>query len=165
MTGDGGRADALEVPADALVILVGPSGCGKSTFARRRFADDEIVSSDACRRLVSGDAGDQSASPWAFPVFHAILRGRLAMGRRAVADATNLAPGVRARLRGMAERWNRPVVAIAFDVPLETCVARQAERARQVRREVVARHHDAFLRALADLPHEGYARLYVVRPT
>ena len=83
------EGDELEIPPDALVVLVGPSGCGKSTFARRWFRETEVVSSDECRRLVSDDAADQSVSREAFAVFYAILRGRLAAGRVAVADATS----------------------------------------------------------------------------
>jgi predicted kinase len=55
-------------------------------------------------------------------------------------------------------------VAIAFDVPLETCLARQGRRERQVPLDVVQRSHEALRQALADLPHEGYDRIYVVQP-
>jgi protein phosphatase len=163
----GGEPRAVErmhVPPDALVVLVGPSGCGKSTFAREHFTETQVVSSDECRRLVSDDAGNQAATREAFAVFYTLLRGRLTHGRLTVADATNLDPRSREKLRQAAESRRRPRVAIAFDVPLETCVARQALRERQVRAEVVERGHLAFQQALRELPHEGYAHVYVVRP-
>jgi protein phosphatase len=153
-----------EIPANALVILVGPSGCGKSTFARRRFRDTEVVSSDECRRLVSDDEANQAATAQAFEVFHAIVRGRLSLGRLAVADATNLGPGARARLRAEAARWGTPAVVLVLDVPLETCLAQNEERARRVPPEVIELHYDRFEEARSALPAEGYDAVHVVGP-
>ena len=158
------QADAMEVPPGALVVLVGPSGCGKSTFARRRFKPTEIVSSDECRRLVADDPGSQEASRDAFAVFYALLRGRLNLGRLAVADATSLTPWSRQKLRQIALARGRPLVAVAFDVPLELCLARQHQRERQVPPDAVERAYSLFKQALLDLPHEGYDRIYLVRP-
>lgn len=154
----------VEIPANALVILVGPSGCGKSTFARRRFRDTEVVSSDECRRLVSDDEAEQAATAQAFEVFHAIVRGRLSLGRLAVADATNLSPGARARLRGEAARWGAPAVVLVLDVPLATCLAQNLERARRVPPEVIELHHAQFTEARGVLAAEGYDVVHVVGP-
>lgn len=161
------RADAgdeMEIPPDALVVLVGPSGCGKSTFARRWFGETEVVSSDECRRLVSDDAANQAVSREAFSVFYAILRARLTVGRVAVADATSLTPWSREKLRQIAGARGRPVVAVAFDAPLQLCLARQHQRERRVPPEVVESSYELFRQALLDLPREGYVRLYVVEP-
>ncbi len=159
-----GDAEGMEIPPGALVVLVGPQGCGKSTFARRWFGETEIVSSDECRRLVSDDAANQAVSREAFAVFYTLLRARLTHGRTTVADATNLTPWSRQKLRQIAVARDRPMIAIAFDAPLETCLARQAHRDRQVPLDVVQRSHEAFQQALADLPGEGYDRIYVVHP-
>ena len=43
----------IKIPKLSLVVLVGPSGSGKSTFARRYFRLTEILSSDACRGMVT----------------------------------------------------------------------------------------------------------------
>jgi predicted kinase len=156
--------DAMEIPPGALVVLVGTQGCGKSTFARRWFGETQIVSSDECRRLVADDAANQEVSREAFTVFYTLLRARLTHGRTTVADATSLTPWARQKLRQIAVARGRPMLAIAFDVPLETCMARLVRRERQVPLEVVQRSHEAFRQALADLPHEGYDRIYVVHP-
>jgi protein phosphatase len=156
--------EEMQIPPDALVVLVGTSGCGKSTFAREHFAETQIVSSDECRRLVSDDAGNQAATREAFAVFYTLLRGRLTHGRLTVADATNLSPLSREKLRQAADSRRRPRIAIALDVPLEVCLARQTQRERQVRAAVVQRGHAELPQALRDLPHEGFAHVYVVRP-
>lgn len=156
--------EAMDIPPDALVVLVGASGCGKSTFARRHFTDTQVVSSDECRRRVSDDAASQAATREAFAVFYTLVRGRLTHGRLTVADATNLSPRSREKLRQAADSRRRPRVAIALDVPLDLCLARQTMRTRQVRRDVVERGHAEFQQALRDLPHEGFAHVYVVRP-
>ncbi len=159
-----GQGDRMQVPPGALVVLVGPSGCGKSTFARRWFGATEVVSSDECRRLVADDAASQEASRDAFAVFYALLRGRMNLGRTAVADATSLTPWSRQKLRQIAVSRGRPVVAVAFDAPLELCLARQRRRERQVPADVVERAFALFRQALVDLPREGYDRIYLVRP-
>lgn len=155
---------SVEVPANALIILVGPAGCGKSTFARSRFRETEIVSSDRCRALVSDDEADQSVTPQAYAVFHTVIRARLSLGRLTVADATNLSPRSRESLRRDAERYAAPVVALVLDVPLEVCLEQARGRARQVREEVIRSHYEQFLEAVRAIPEEGYHAVHRVTP-
>jgi protein phosphatase len=56
----------VSVPKLSLVVLVGPTGSGKSTFARRHFQPTEILSSDACRGMVSDNENDQTVTNEAF---------------------------------------------------------------------------------------------------
>ncbi|HTN92215.1 MAG TPA: AAA family ATPase, partial [Sorangium sp.] len=92
----------LVVPDLSLVVLVGASGSGKSTFARAHFKPTEILSSDHYRGVVSDDENDQAASADAFEVLRFIAGKRLAAGRLAVVDATNVQADAR-----------RPLVALA----------------------------------------------------
>src|SRR5579872_4730642 len=94
----------IKIPRLSLVVLIGPSGSGKSTFARRHFRSTEVLSSDACRGLVSDDENAQSATHDAFDVLHYIAAKRLARGLLTVVDATNVQ--VEAR---------KPLVALARD--------------------------------------------------
>lgn len=153
-----------EVPADALVVLVGPSGCGKSSWARQHFLDTQIVSSDECRRLVSDDEANQEATAWAFEVFYALIRGRLSLGRLTVADATNLHPRSRERLRILAAEYARPVVAVVFDIPLEVCYEQARGRSRLVAPEVIERQYALFERVKPELANEGYAAIHRLGP-
>lgn len=79
------------IPNLSLVVLIGPSGSGKTTFARKRFRPTEVLSSDACRGMVSDDEHNQSVTNEAFALLHSIAGQRLALGRLTVIDATNVA--------------------------------------------------------------------------
>ena len=155
---------SVQIPANALVVLMGPAGCGKSTFARERFRDTEIVSSDECRRRVSDDEADQTATPQAFAVFYALIDGRLSLGRLTVADATNLDPRSRTTLREYAAHHRAPVVALVIDASLEQCLEQARARARVVRPEVIEMHYRMFEEAREALPAEGYHAIYTVGP-
>ncbi len=152
------------LPTDALLLLVGPAGSGKSTWAATRFRADVIISSDAFRQQVAGDAADQSATADAFKVLHQVARARLRRGLLTVIDTTNLTEGARRSLLRLGHKAGRPVVAIAFDVSLERCLAQNAARPdRRVPEEVVRRHHREMGTALARLPSEGYAAVHRIR--
>ena len=56
----------LTIPDLSLVVMIGPSGCSSHTFAAKHFKATEVLSSDACRGLVSDDPNDQSATKDAF---------------------------------------------------------------------------------------------------
>src|SRR3712207_6285095 len=88
----------ITIPKLSLVVLIGPSGSGKSTFARRHFLPTEVLSSDACRGMVSDDEGNQAVTNEAFEVLHFIAARRLALGRLTVIDATNVQPEAHAGL-------------------------------------------------------------------
>ncbi len=145
------------VPELALVLLIGVSGSGKSTFARRQFAETEVVSSDHCRALVSDDEHDQSATRAAFAVLHTIVERRLELGRFTVVDATNVQEWARRPLLAMARRFHVPAHAIVFDIPLETCVARNQRRQADAVPEAVLAEQGRHLReSLPRLRREGF---------
>jgi predicted kinase len=147
----------IEIPDPGLVVLAGPAGCGKSTFARRHFEAGDVVSSDAARELVAGDAADQSATPDAFALLAHILDKRCRRRRLTVIDATSTTRRERARLLGVAHRHQLPAVVIAFDLPLELCQQRARDRRdRPVPADVVARQHEAFRRHLEGLADEPF---------
>src|SRR3954449_1421014 len=111
----------IKVPNLSLVVLVGPSGSGKSTFARRHFKPTEILSSDACRAMVSDDENDQAVTKDAFEVLRFIAGKRLALGRLTVVDATNVQPEARRPLVELAKQYHCLPVAIVLDLPERVC--------------------------------------------
>src|SRR6202008_1792351 len=94
----------ITIPKLSLVVLIGPSGSGKSTFARKHFLPTEVLSSDACRGMVSDDENDQTATTDAFEVLHFVAGKRLALGRLTVIDATNVQPEARKPLVHLARQ-------------------------------------------------------------
>jgi predicted kinase len=150
--------EKLDLPRDALVVLVGISGSGKSSWAARHFGASEIVSSDAFREMVSGDAADQSASADAFRLLHFATRARLRRGLRTVIDATNLTLRARRQLLTTARHAGRPAVAVVFAVPLERCLAQNARRAERRVPESVLRDQQRQLEAARQaLAEEGFS--------
>jgi len=155
---------ALAVPELSLVCLVGASGSGKSTFARQHFGRFEVLSSDFCRGLVSGDEDDQSATAAAFDVLHHIAGKRLDGGHLTVVDATNVQPEARRQLVALARAHDVLPVAIVLDLPERVCLDRNAVRTdRDLSPAVVQRHRDQLRRSLRHLSKEGFRTVHVLR--
>ena len=153
----------LRIPADAMVVLIGPSGSGKSTFAARHFAPTEILSSDALRAMVADDASDQTATDAAFELLHTALAMRLARRRLAVVDATSVEGWARERLLAVARRFSRRAAAIVFNLPLATCLERNAARTdRRLPPAAIRRQHARMRDSLARLAGEGFDPVLVL---
>lgn len=160
-----GAQTPIELPEPCLVALVGPAGSGKTTFAARYFRLDEVVSSDALRAALTGDAADQSANGMVFAALHGEVAARLAAGRTVVVDATNVEAHARRALVRIAARAGRPAIAIVLDVGLAEALVRNARRpGRAVPADVVERHERTLDRALARhaLDWEGFAAVHVL---
>jgi len=145
----------LSFPPVCLIVLVGASGSGKSTWAKKHFLASQIVSSDQCREMVVDDAASQSANEDAFALFHQWIALRLKNRRLTVADSTALKPSARDRLIELAHTARVPVQIVAFDVPLDEAIRRDAQRTeRSVGERVVTRHRAALEQALRELPKD-----------
>jgi protein phosphatase len=151
----------LDLPADALVVLIGSAGTGKSTWAARHFEPYQVVSSDACRALVADDPADQGASHDAFRLFHQIVRDRLKRGLLTVADSTALTPAARRDLLSCAAEYGRPAVAVLFDLPAEVAREWNARRARRVPDWALQSHEKLMRQARLDVQREGFAHVYL----
>src|SRR3990172_5403048 len=165
----------LAIPDPCVVLLVGAAGAGKSTFAKRHFPHEAILSSDAMREAIAGDAGDQRVNRPAFAALHRALDRPLppppppAPPPRAPrpAPAPPPAPPAGGREpRPPAPRHGTPIVAVVFDLPEAIVRARNAGRmGRSVPDEVVTRHLATLARArtLGTLEAEGYAMIVRLR--
>ena len=154
----------ITIPNLCLVVLIGPSGSGKSTFARKHFLPTEVLSSDACRAMVSDDENNQAVTNDAFEVLHFIAAKRLALGRLTVIDATNVQPEAR-----------KPLVELARQVPLpagrhraEPARDGSARSATALRDErdfgphVVRQQQSQLRRSLRGLGREGFRHVFVL---
>ena len=157
----GTRQMKLTIPELSLVVLIGASGSGKSTFARRHFAQTEILSSDHFRGVVSDDETDQSATKDAFEVLHYILEKRLKAGRLTVIDATNVQREARRSLLKLAKKYHFFSAAIALNLPAACCHERNQQRPdRQFGPHVVNNQTRALKRSLKGLKSEGFRYIY-----
>jgi len=151
----------ITLPALSLVVLVGASGSGKSSFAQKHFKPTEIVSSDACRGMVSDDENDQSATKPAFELLHAIVEHRLRLGRLTVVDATSVRREDRQPLIQLARAFHVLPVAIVLDVPARVCQERNRGRPdRQFGAHVINRQIRELKRGLGGLKREGFNHVY-----
>jgi protein phosphatase len=152
---------SLEFQVPSIIVLIGVSGAGKSSFARSLFLPTEILSSDACRALISDEENDQSVTAQAFSLLLAIARLRLVRGRLCVVDATNLNPRDRSKYLVLGRETGCPVSALVLDPGLHVCLERTAGRMdRDVSQEAVRRQYDEFVANLPSLGSEGYSRVW-----
>ncbi|MFC0432456.1 ATP-binding protein [Kutzneria buriramensis] len=113
-----------------LVVLVGPPASGKTSFvraliARGRLDAAAVVSSDEIRvELVDADDGR------IFAERDRRIVARLAAGRTAVAESTNVTPEARARLIAIARRFHVPVTILRFAPDLDTLLDQHEGRGR-----------------------------------
>jgi protein phosphatase len=153
----------ISIPKLSLVVLIGPSGSGKSTFARKHFLPTEILSSDACRAIVSDEENNQTVTNDAFEVLHFIAAKRLALGRLTVIDATNVQPEARKPLVALARQYHCLPVAMVLNLPAKICHERNRNRdERSFGPHVVRQQHSQLRRSLRGLAKEGFRHIFVL---
>lgn len=153
----------LNFPELSLILLIGPSGSGKSTFARKHFLPTEIVSSDACRGMVSDDENDQTVSAEAFALLDHIIETRLKLGKLTVVDATNVDPALRKNLIQIARKHHCLPAAIVFKIPAGVCHSHnQTRKDRNFGPHVVRRQLSIMKRGLKGLKREGFRKIHTL---
>src|SRR4051794_14720137 len=153
----------IKIPELSLVVLIGPSGSGKSTFARGHFKPTEVLSSDACRAMVSDDENDQAVTKDAFDVLRFVAAKRLALGKLTVVDATNVQPEARKPFVELARQYHCLPVAIVLDMPERVCQGRNRDRPdRDFGPHVVRNQMSQLRRSLRGLRKEGFRHVFVL---
>src|SRR5580704_6289590 len=153
----------ISIPILSLVVLIGPSGSGKSTFARKHFLPTEVLSSDACRGMVSDDENNQAVTNEAFALLHYIAAQRLALGRLTVIDATNVQPESRKPLVEPARQYHCLPVAVILNLPERLCQDRNRSRdERNFGPHVVRQQLSQLRRSLRGLGREGFRHIFVL---
>ena len=137
----------MEIPKidnPTLYILIGVPGSGKSTHAEELFQKSErgicLVSSDQIRKSLYGNESCQDNPKKVFTLAHKIVIDQLEHGFDVIFDATNIYAKDRMDLiRKVCFEVKKEVrfVAIYFDTPIETCIARQNLRERKVPTKVI----------------------------
>ncbi|MFB9687558.1 AAA family ATPase [Amycolatopsis plumensis] len=178
------RTWLIRVPR-GLVVLVGAPASGKTSFVRALIArgqvdEGAVISSDRIRAGLFGTAPvSDAADARVFEERDRRIVARLAAGRCAIAESTNVTPEARARLMAIARRFDAPVTALRFDPDVAGLLRQNAERGRpdttsadvhayaavmarhataeQLRSEGVAAVHDVPGRAQGTTPAEAAA--------
>lgn len=151
----------IDIPDFALIVLIGATGSGKSTFASRWFKPTEIISSDACRAMITDDETDQSISADAFALVGAIAEKRLKNRKLTVIDATNVRAADRKQWVELARRWHALPVAIVIDPGLDVCIERNKTRSnRDFGPAVPQRMIQEIRKGLGKLHQEGFRQTW-----
>jgi protein phosphatase len=137
-------------------VLCGPAACGKSTFAERHFRATQIISSDWARARVADDDRDQRYNAQAFALVYFLVEQRLTVNRLCVVDSTALTASARKELLDLAKKSQVPATLILFNVPLATCIERDAKRERSVGPSVIERQYQAFEQSKETIHQEGF---------
>lgn len=150
----------IQIPELSLVMLAGASGSGKSSFARKWFGPTEVVSSDACRAMVSNDENSMDASADAFDMLYFIVAKRLKRGLLTVVDATNIRPEDRKRLVQLAREYYVMPVALVLNMPVQVCMERNRQRTdRNLPPHVIMNHCSQLKRGLSRIRLEGFKKV------
>ncbi len=143
-----------------LVMLVGIPGSGKSTMSNEYIEKGYAVhSSDLIRRELYGDEETQGKASAVFEMIAQRARKDLSAGRPCVIDATNLSRRRRrSMLISLSKHAEKKTCAVVLASP-ETCMERNACRARTVPHEQIYHMLCAF-----ETPYyyEGWDRIDVV---
>ncbi len=159
MNSEAKEAKRIRLIRPSMVVLCGPAACGKSTFAARHFRPTQIVSSDQARALVCDDERDQRFQTQAFALLHCLIEQRLSINRLCVVDSTALTQQARKSLLELARRFRVPSVVLLLDVPLATCLERDAKREWTVGAPTIERQHQLFEQAKATIGQEGFDQI------
>ena len=150
------EAKRIRLIRPSVVVLCGPAACGKSTFAERHFRPTQIISSDKARALVCDDEQDQRFQAQTFALLNCLIEQRLSINRLCVVDSTALAPQARKSLLELARRYRVPSAVLLLDVPLATCLERDAKRERTVGAPAIERQYQMFEQAKSGIGQEGF---------
>lgn len=125
----------------ALIILVGPPASGKSTWGKKFAQENNLtyVSTDAIRAELGRGEGDQNVSAAAFATARSRVSAALGAGKSAMIDATSVTKKARKDWINLGRGHGAFIIAVAFEVPREELLRRDAQRERHVGPEIVDR--------------------------
>ena len=129
-----------ELYRPTFTMLVGIPGCGKSTYAKNRLQcynnEVKLFSSDEIRKELWGDESCQQEPFKVFNLMHERALTALKNGYDVIYDATNLTRKSRKGIMSLLPAYVKTECVIVW-APIEECIKRDSERARQVGEETI----------------------------
>ncbi len=135
-----------------LMILCGPPASGKSTWGKKFANKNNItyVSTDSIRAEIGSGENDQSISAAAFDIARNRVRTALSNGKSAMIDATNVSKKARRNWINMGREHGAYIIAVAFEVPRNELLRRDAKRERHVGSNIIDRFLNKYERPTED---------------
>lgn len=111
-------------------ILVGFPASGKSTYAKNLCG--QILSSDEIRKELYGNEEEQGNPKEVFDTLYQRMETLLGLDADVIIDATNINRWERSKAIQIANRFSCNIICMCFDVTVEECKKRNANRERKV---------------------------------
>ena len=135
-------AHLAQMENPSVVMMVGVPGSGKSYIAEQlsELLAIDVLSSDECRKELTGDANDQSMSREAWDLVRERAQDAITDGRSVIIDGThNNQEGRRRDIAQYRSFGAKAVIGINIVTSLETAKVRNAGRERVVPEFVLER--------------------------
>lgn len=139
-----------------LYTMVGLPASGKSTFCDLMSSSAVVVSTDAIRAELYGNASIQGNAKRVFSIAHTRIADALADGKDVIFDATN----VDTKSRKAVFMHTATHIAVYCTTPKDVCIARNALRSRVVPVAVIER---MATRLTAPTHAEGFNAILTIR--
>lgn len=144
------------------ILLVGPPASGKSSWAEQYVEEHNntvIVSSDAIREELWGDASQQCAPSKVFELAHKRIIEALETGADTIFDATNMLYKYRVNIMEKIKHIDCIKRCVIFAEPYKILCERNAARERRVPEDVIWRMITRFQMPLFS---EGYDEIEII---
>ena len=139
----------MNIPNDALVMMVGIPGSGKSTMAKKLAGDDKesIISIDAIREELFGNPLHLTApgNKLAYAEFSKRIEQRLKEGKFTIADDPSLMfSSSRKDLYKLAQKYKKPIIIVIMNISSNIALEQNSQRAMQLSADVITRSFEDF---------------------
>ena len=126
--------------------MIGIVASGKSTIAKKVALENSayIIESDEYRERLYGNASTQGNNTELFATIHEDIITLLQSGQDVVFDATNISRKTRVQLLEKLNKMDVDKIAISCMTDVETCIAQNKMRERQVPEHVIYRMWKTF---------------------
>ena len=138
-----------------LFLLRGSAGCGKSTFIRENHLEAWTISPDEIRTMLQSPVLNTDGKleitnkndDKVWTIVKDIMESKMARGEMLIVDATHYRNGLINNYKKLIEKYHyRPYIVDFTDIPIETTLARNAEREdyKKVPEEVIRKMYAYF---------------------